>query len=380
MKIYSHTPLPLYVWADQLEEGAWIQGENLAHLPFAHHHIALMADVHQGFGMPIGGVLACRDWIIPNGVGVDIGCGVQALRLPVETLSQKALLRIIRLTHQGIPLGFAQHKGFQDWEGFQRIPDLPVFHENLGKARCQLGTLGSGNHFLSVEQGSDGHLWLLLHSGSRHLGHQVAQSFNQQAKSLNQKERWVDPAFDLAPLPLNSPLGQQYLMAMTYCLEYARANRDHLAQRFLHYVQEVLGPQPPLEVIDIHHNYASLETHFETRLIVHRKGATRAFLGEKGIIPGSMGTSSYLVEGLGNPASFMSCSHGCGRRMSRSQANQVINRQAADTAKKGIVFMGWNRDYSEAPMAYKDIDTVMAQQKDLVRPLVRLSPLGVVKG
>ena len=200
------------------------------------------------------------------------------------------------------------------------------------------------------------------------------------AKKLNEKTNLVPKNFNLAPLAIDSPEGKEYFAAMNYCLDFAKANRELIFKLFYEVFQKITGSNKILQKIDIHHNYASPESHYGEEVIVHRKGATRARLGELGIIPGSMGTSSYIVEGLGNPESFMSCSHGCGRVISRREANRVFTKEMADKAMKGIYFKGWDGDYSEAPMAYKDIEEVIENQKDLVKPLVKLTPLGVMKG
>jgi tRNA-splicing ligase RtcB len=205
----------------------------------------------------------------------------------------------------------------------------------------------------------------------------VANYYNKLAKAQN---KIVPAKYDLAGLPLDSPEGQEYFAAMTFCLRFAESNRDLIASRFLKVFASVTGVQRVKQVVKIHHNYASVETHFGEEVIVHRKGANSAQKGQLGIIPGSMGTPSYIVEGLGNPESFMSCSHGCGRVMSRKEANRILDEKRANESMRGIFFTGWKGDYSEAPAAYKDIETVLANQSDLVKPLVKLQPLGVMKG
>ena len=330
--------------------------------------------------LTIGGVLATmEDVIIPNAVGVDIGCGVLAARTDAATAAPAAVAAIVREAAAAIPAGFRHNKSPQLWEGFAAAPPSPVLARELASARCQLGSLGSGNHFLSIEQGDDGRVWLLVHSGSRNLGLKVAAHYNEAAKKLNARTRLVPPAYDLAALPLAAPEGREYFAAMNFCLDFARANRRLLFERF-YAIFAAHVPSRVERVIDIHHNYAAREEHFGRRVVIHRKGATAAAAGQGGVIPGSMGTPSYIVEGLGNPDSFMSCSHGAGRVMSRTAANRAIGREEADQAMRVIQFNGWRGDLSEAPMAYKDIDAVMALQRDLVRPLVKLTPLGVIKG
>ncbi|RJX28437.1 MAG: RtcB family protein [Dethiobacter sp.] len=381
MRVIYEGRLPLKSWADTLEAGALQQARNLANLSFAFSHIALMPDVHEGYGMPIGGVLATTGgFIIPNAVGVDIGCGVVALQTGAATVTTEQVRQVLARARELIPVGFQHHRHPQPWDGFAAAPQLPIIRQELASARRQLGTLGGGNHFCSMERGSDGHIWLLVHSGSRNIGLKVASYYNKLAKKINKKKKVVPPEYDLAPLNLEEESGQEYFRAMQFCLDFARANRELLAHRF----SEVFaGAVPAGEVeyrVEIHHNYAAQENHYGQDVVVHRKGAIRARAGERGIIPGSMGTPSYIVEGLGNEESFASASHGAGRAMSRREANQVITEEMANAAMQGIICTPWNSDYAEAPMAYKDIETVMDCQRDLVRLLVKLQPLGVMKG
>lgn len=372
--------LPIKSWTEDIEEGALRQAVNLANLPFAFKHIALMPDVHEGFGMPIGGVLASRKMIIPNAVGVDIGCGVFAVKTDITNIQSQEIKQVLNKAKKIIPVGFKHHKNPQEWEGFKQAPDIRIIKEELSSARKQIGTLGSGNHFASIEQGSDGHVWLMVHSGSRNIGLKVADYYNKTAKKLNEKSKLVPKEYDLACLEIDSSEGKEYFAAMTFCLDFAKANRELIMSRFFQAFAEVTGSVKRLEEIHIHHNYAAVEEHFNRKVIIHRKGATSAQKGQLGIIPGSMGTPSYIVEGLGSPESFMSCSHGAGRTMSRKKANETISRELADKLMKGIVFDGWHGDFSEAPIAYKDIEEVMRNQSDLVKPLVKLTPLGVMKG
>lgn len=380
MKTLNLGAIPIKCWATDIEEGALLQAQNLSNLPFAFKYIAIMADAHEGYGMPIGGVLACKGMIIPNAVGVDIGCGVTAAKTDIKEISRESVKEIINRAYKIIPAGFSHHKKPQDWEGFKRFPDTKVFNKEFNSARCQIGTLGGGNHFCSIEKGSDGHIWLMVHSGSRNLGYKVANYYNKIAKKINEKTNLIPRNYDLAPLEIDSELGREYFHAMNYCLEFAKANREMLFDSFYGIFQEVTSSKKILQKIDIHHNYAAVETHYGQEVVLHRKGATSARKLELGIIPGSMGTSSYIVEGLGNPESFMSCSHGAGRVIGRNEANRLFTEEMANKAMEGIVFKGWKGDYSEAPMAYKDIEEVMNNQKDLIKPLVKLSPLGVMKG
>jgi len=372
--------LPIKIWTTYVEDGAMKQAINLSNLPFAYKHIALMPDVHEGYGMPIGGVLAAEGMIIPNAVGVDIGCGVVAVKTDITTIEEEEIRKIFKKTSDLIPVGFKHNKSPQEWEGFTDATDIDIIHQELDSARHQLGSLGSGNHFYSIEHGSDGNIWLMVHSGSRNIGLKVANYYNELAKTLNKKSKIVPEEYNLASIEMTSEEGQEYFTAMQFCLKFARANRELILSRFYRVFAEVTGSQQIEQKIDIHHNYAAIENHFDRMVVIHRKGATSANKGQFGIIPGSMGTSSYIVEGLGNPESFNSCSHGAGRVMSRKRANKVISRKKADESMQGIVFNDWRGDFSEAPPAYKDIEEVMSNQRDLVKPLVRLKPLGVMKG
>jgi len=378
-RILQEGKIPIYIWTNYVEDGAMVQAINLSNLPFAFSHIALMPDVHQGYGMPIGGVLAAEGFIVPNAVGVDIGCGVRAVKTDVKNIESCHIKKIFSKTSQIIPQGFAHHHKPQEWDGFSLAPDIPVIRQELPSAKCQMGTLGSGNHFYSIEKGNDGFIWLMVHSGSRNFGLKTASFYNKVAKTLNNKLQIVPREYDLAPLPLDSSEGGEYFEAMDFCLKFAKANRTLIMDRFFKAFAAVTGAEKALETVDIHHNYAALETHKNKELTVHRKGATRAGEGKIGIIPGSMGTPSYIVQGLGNPDSFCSCSHGCGRTMSRREANRIITRQDADRSMENIVFSGWRGDFSEAPAAYKNIEEVMTFQSNLVKPLIKLTPVGVMK-
>jgi len=385
MRIDQHDGLPIKMWLDDIEHGAMDQAHYLARLPFAFKHIAIMPDAHQGYGMPIGGVLATKGVVIPNAVGVDIGCGMCAMKTPLEGVDVDSLKKILSKIRQRIPVGFKKHPAVRDVD--ELMPGygttLPVIVDREYQNACQsLGTLGGGNHFIEF-QFDEKHLWVMIHSGSRNLGKQVADHYNKLAKKLNAK--WhtrVPVCADLAFLPLESPEGELYLFEMDYCIRFALANRRQMMSVVYETMEEVLGKRfaiPP--VIDISHNYAVMENHFGTNVMIHRKGATRARKGELGVIPGSQGTSSYIVRGLGNRESFMSCSHGAGRRMSRKKAREVLSLEQEQKALVGIIHGVRNvTDLDEAPGAYKDIDAVMANQKDLVEIVTKLRPIAVVKG
>ena len=376
------------LWLDDIEAGAFAQVKNLANLPFVFRHVAVMPDAHLGYGMPIGGVMAAEEVVIPNAVGVDIGCGMCAVRTSLTTLSTENLKSVLREIRRTIPLGFKHHPKAQDPRLMPKaeipLKDLPVVASQYQSALTQLGTLGGGNHFIEIQKGNDGHIWLMVHSGSRNLGFKVANYYNHLAMDLNRQ--WgskIPPNWQLAFLPITSKAGQVYLHEMRYCVDFAYANRKMMMERIKEAILLVAHPVLFEPMINIAHNYAALEEHFGERVIVHRKGATRAQAGEIGIIPGSQGTPSYIVRGRGNKESFESCAHGAGRKMGRKQAQRQLN---LDQEKKRLDDQGIIHairsvsDLEEASGAYKDIDEVIDNQLDLVEVLVELRPLAVIKG
>jgi tRNA-splicing ligase RtcB len=370
-----------------VEPGALKQAVNLSNHPEVFHHVALMPDCHLGYGMPIGGVIACPDSVIPYAVGVDIGCGVCAVPtgLADRTVSSEGIRKVFRILKSRIPVGEGHaHRQRQEWDQFHRLPGWLDSHTR-DLAYRNLGTLGGGNHFMEVQRDGEGTVWLMIHSGSRNLGYRIAEHHHRIA--LDRCSSMKLPDRDLAWLPAASAAGRLYIDEMQLALEYAAENRKRIMNRFREALVAVYPGAGFGEEVNIHHNYASREEHFGRQAWVHRKGATSAAAGETGIIPGSMGTHSCIVKGLGNPDSFSSCSHGAGRRLGRKAASRILAKEACDRSMKGIVFDGWKKrgrkkgfDLSEAPAAYKDMDTVMRSQSDLVEIVVRLQPMGVVKG
>ena len=377
-------------WARELDHKAWLQLGNLCSLPFVFHHVAMMPDAHGGVGMPIGGVLATTNVVIPNAVGVDIGCGMCAVKsdIPVAEISDEVLRKkLMRGIRKRIPLGMAHHKQAQDEAlmpaGYD-VEATTVVKKEYKSALKQIGTLGGGNHFIELQRDEEGFLWIMLHSGSRNLGKQVCDHYAKLAKELN--ERWfssVDTGMQLSFLPWGTQEYQQYWTEMQYCVDFALANRRLMMQRIMEEVAEAF-PEAHFEpMINIAHNYAALEHHFGKNVIIHRKGAVKVMEGTVGIIPGSQGTRSYIVDGLGNPDSFYSSSHGAGRRMSRTEAVNTLSldKEVAKLNALHIVHAIRNQnDLEEASSAYKDIDVVMANQTDLVKIKVALSPIAVIKG
>lgn len=390
MKVKMINNRPVKIWTDFVEASAMRQIENLTTLPFLFHHLAIMPDVHAGMGMPIGGVLACKDAVIPNAVGVDIGCGMCAVKtnwkvgdIPTDVL-RKEIMRGIR---RRIPLGMEHHKQPQD------IGHLPVGHDvekmKIVKERQtsilhEVGTLGGGNHFIELQKDEDDNLWIMIHSGSRNLGKQVGDYYNKMAQMLN--ERWysvVPPEIRLPFLPRGTKEFGAYWDEMKYCVDFALCNRKLMMQRIEEVLSDVLKGIEFEPMINIAHNYAAMEHHFGQDVIVHRKGATLACEGTVGIIPGSQGTASYIVEGLGNPDSFCSCSHGAGRVLSRTAAINTLdmNEEVRRLEEKGIVHaIRCQKDMQEASGAYKDIESVIDNQQDLVKVRTRLLPVAVIKG
>jgi len=390
-RVVTTEKIPLLLWADALDDEALAQARNLANLPCAFHHVAVMADAHVGYGMPIGGVLAAKDAVLPNGVGVDIGCGMQAVRTGLSEIDQGTLKKILTGLRKAVPLGFKHH---DQPRPLQALPDvdakvdmdreMPVAAGELASARRQIGTLGGGNHFIELQRGSDSRIWLMVHSGSRNLGYKVAGHYNALAVELARNQKDAAPREQqLAVLPASSEEGRRYLREMEYCVAFARANRSEIMAAFQEIVADAAGCDQFAQPLDVAHNYAARETHFGREVWVHRKGATRAFAGEYGIIPGSQGSCSYIVRGLGNPQSFMSCSHGAGRVLGRKEAQRRLNlREEIDklNARRVLHSLRSRSDLEEAPGAYKDIGKVIDNQRDLIEVVVELQPLAVLKG
>ena len=389
-KIITTEKHPIKLWLRDIDTDTLTQAKNLANLPSIHRHIAIMADAHVGFGMPIGGVAATTDIVIPNAVGVDIGCGVCAVPTSLSEIDRDKLKQILGAIRKTVPLGFAHHRHSQPAHRMpappkgNRISDLPIVSKEYENALFQIGTLGGGNHFIEIQRADDGHIWLMIHSGSRNIGYRVANHYNDLAIALARKYGRTQGADQqLAALSLDSETAQKYLLEMKYCVDFARANRQLMRETIEDIIQQFCAPVRFGEVIDVAHNYAAKEHHFEREVLVHRKGATRAGLGETGIIPGSQGTASYIVRGKGNTESFSSCSHGAGRRLGRKQAQKQLDLQTEIRmleSQQILHAIRGRRDLEEAAGAYKDIEEVLRFQQDLVEVVTRLKPLAVVKG
>lgn len=390
MQVLTINDRTVKIWTDNVEESAMRQIENLATLPFMYHHLAIMPDVHSGFGMPIGGVLACTDAVIPNAVGVDIGCGMCAVKTnwKVGDISSDILRKnIMRGIRKRIPLGKDHHKEAQDESYLPKghdVDDMIIVKRRQQSVLHEVGTLGGGNHFIELQKDEEDTLWVMIHSGSRNLGKLVGDYYNKLADTLNRQ--WhsvVLPDIRLPFLPKETKEFGMYWREMKYCMDFALCNRKLMMQRIQDVLSDSLKGIDFEPMINIAHNYAAVENHFGRNVIVHRKGATLAREGITGIIPGSQGTASYIVEGLGNPESFCSCSHGAGRTMSRTAAvkNLDLDKEVAALNAKGIVHaIRCQNDMEEASGAYKNIDEVMANQTDLVKIRTRLLPVAVIKG
>jgi tRNA-splicing ligase RtcB len=391
MKKINSDKIPIKIWADDVEKSAMEQIKNLADFQFAFHHVAIMPDVHTGFGMPIGGVLATRDVVIPNAVGVDIGCGMSAVKTPLKTnkLDVELLKKIIEQIRHTIPVGFKKHKIPK--RELILINKFRVISKEFESAKTQLGTLGGGNHFIEFQKDKKNNIWIMVHSGSRNLGFKVAGYYNEIAKKLNKNYEFKVPQnWDLNYLFIDSKEGKDYLEEMNYCVDFAKENRKLMIELVTDVVVEVCKKRGIKilkkdfgKLINATHNYARVENHFGQKVVVHRKGATSAKKGELGIIPGSQGSASYIVKGKGNKESFNSCSHGAGRKMSRKVAMEKLSleKEKEKLEKLGVVHnLVSKKSLDEASGAYKDIEEVMRNQKDLIEIVERLTPIGVIKG
>ena len=371
-------------WADpgQIESVALDQLRNIARLPWVFHHVAAMPDVHYGKGATVGSVIAMKDALSPAAVGVDIGCGVAAVRTSLTAGDLPDSLAGLRSEiERAIPVGFEQHRKAVEsepelWRDFQEL--TPAVRDLETKARHQLGTLGGGNHFLELCLDTEDRVWLMLHSGSRNIGKTLAEIHIGRARKLAHNQRLPDR--DLAVFLAGTPEMRDYRRDLFWAQRYARKNREAMLQLY----QDVLRRFRPdvgfADAVQCHHNYVAEEVHFGQEVLVTRKGAIRAGKGELGIIPGSMGTRSYVVRGLGNPDSFESASHGAGRRMSRSEAKRRYSVKDLRDQTQGVECRKDGGVLDEIPAAYKDIGQVMEQQRDLVEVVAELRQVLCVKG
>lgn len=392
---------PIKIWTNDVEDAALVQLKNLARLPFiAKNGVAAMPDVHAGYGSTVGSVIATNKAIIPAAVGVDIGCGMNAVRLSLKASDLPDDLKAIRhAIERDIPLGKGGVHKREDLislnGGLIEKPSKRAYHaisegvfagngwdKAMHKASSQLGTLGSGNHFIEICLDENQDVWIMLHSGSRGIGNMIGSYFIEKAKGLMEKYFVTLPDADLAFLPENTEDFDDYVEAVQWAQDYAMENRRHMMSAVLNVMHRLI--EKPFEItqeaINCHHNYVERENHFGENLWVTRKGAIRARKGDLGIIPGSMGQRSYIVRGKGNPQSYCSCSHGAGRSMSRAQARRSFTVEDLRKQTEGVECRKDSEILDEIPGAYKDIDVVMANQTDLVEVLHQLKQVLCVKG
>jgi tRNA-splicing ligase RtcB len=391
--------VPVKVWTADLEPQARKQLENVARLPIIHGHVAAMPDVHAGIGATVGSVIPTKGAVIPAAVGVDLGCGVNAVRLSITAKDLPTSLGKIRSAiEHAVPVGFDMHgaakgrggrredKAREMQRGLDAIaaknPKIATMQKDFRETWVrQLGTLGGGNHFIEVCLDEDQNVWVMLHSGSRGIGNVIGRYFIERARREMERQDTKLPDRDLAWLAEGTPAFDEYVEAVHWAQDYATENRREMMEAIL----AAIRPHLPAfrivgEAISCHHNYVAREKHFGENLLVTRKGAIRAGVGELGVIPGSMGARSFIVRGKGNPESLCSCAHGAGRRMSRTEAKKrfteadVVRQTAGVECRKdaGVI--------DEIPGAYKDVDEVMANQSDLVDVVHTLRQVVCVKG
>lgn len=384
------TPAPVLSWANHALGHEEIKmAKNVASLPFVFKHVALMPDVHLGKGALVGSVIAIKDAIMPAAVGVDIGCGMCAIKTPFQASQLEGKLKQIRQdVETAIPVGFQANKEVEkavsNWQGWGNFKELHSGVQRLeSKAMKQIGSLGGGNHFIEVCLDSEEQVWLMLHSGSRHIGNKLAQCHIGTAKELAKLGDTSLPDKDLAFFVAGTAEFAAYWRDLQWAQNYARYNREIMMARFKRVVEKhVAGGKPtkPLLSVNCHHNYAEKEVHFGEDVYVTRKGAVRARKEDYGIIPGSMGAQSYIVKGKGSHESFCSCSHGAGRSMSRSKAKKNFSLDDLIQQTKGVECRKDPGVLDEIPGAYKSIEEVMNQQSDLVEIVARLKQVVCVKG
>jgi len=389
-KLPLKTDAPVLSWANHpLGSDETKMAKNVASLPFVFKHVALMPDVHLGKGALVGSVIATKEAIIPAAVGVDIGCGMCAVKTPFQAEQLEGKLKKIRLDIEAaIPTGFNENKDVEksvtNWQGWRDFGDLHRGVQDLqGKAMKQLGSLGGGNHFIEVCIDTEDQVWLMLHSGSRHIGNNLAQCHINTAKGLAKIAENKLPDPDLAHFTAGTPEFQAYWHDLQWAQDYARFNRDVMMARFQRIVEKHLTGgkvTKPLLQVNCHHNYAEKEVHFGEDVYVTRKGAVRAQSDDYGIIPGSMGTKSFIVKGKGNADSFCSCSHGAGRLFSRNKAKNIYTLDDLIEQTKGVECRKDTGVIDEIPAAYKPIQQVMENQADLVEVVATIKQVLCVKG
>lgn len=381
---------------DQVESSALDQLTNTANLPFVFKHVAAMPDVHLGHGATVGSVIATKGAICPAAVGIDIGCGMMAIKTNLDAIIVQDKIKEIRHSiERSVPVGFNKNSKIlttvNNWKGWQTFADLNAtkLHKKgendlLATCMAQLGTLGGGNHFIEVCLDLDNNVWVMLHSGSRNIGKSLAEMHIYGAKEEMKKMFISLPDPDLAYYVEQTVQYDQYMFDLHWAQEYALANREEMMRRIIKDISYAIygedGKVQKLMEVNCHHNYVSRENHYGENVLVTRKGAVRARSGDLGIIPGSMGAKSYIVKGLGNPESFNSCSHGAGRRMSRGEAKRRFTLDDLALQTAGVECRKDEGVIDEIPGAYKSIDEVMENQSDLVETVAILKQIMCIKG
>jgi tRNA-splicing ligase RtcB len=387
--------VPVQIWTNDVDQRSKEQLLNIAALPFVHHHVAAMPDVHLGKGATIGSVIATHQAIVPAAVGVDIGCGMLACQLSLNAneLDEKSLKKVFDQISRDIPAGRNYHNDERALVDAalpfaarltamtQKHPGLLKSFGKFSKWINQMGTLGGGNHFIEICLDEKNRVWAMLHSGSRGIGNGLADYFIELARQDMERLMIHLPDHDLAYFTEGTEYFDDYFEAVHWAQEYAYQNRQSMLDLMLAAMRRHLPEFSVLnEVVNCHHNYVAVEYHYGENVYVTRKGAIRARAGDLGIIPGSMGARSYIVRGKGNAESFTSCAHGAGRRMSRTMAEKQFTQDDLKKQTEGVICRKDKGVIDEIPGAYKDIDSVMANQADLVDVLHTLKQVVCIKG
>jgi tRNA-splicing ligase RtcB (3'-phosphate/5'-hydroxy nucleic acid ligase) len=387
--------VPVKIYTGEIEASARQQLVNISKLPIVHHHVAAMPDVHLGIGATVGSVIPTKSAIIPAAVGVDIGCGMIASRLSLSSnqLDEESLKRVFNQISRDVPVGFEQHdereaRAHAAKPFSKKLGLIKQKHPGIGKRvgknsnwAWQLGTLGGGNHFIEVCLDEEDRVWVMLHSGSRGIGNAIGSYFIELARKDAERNQLHLPDRDLAYFPEGARHFDDYVEAVGWAQDYARANREEMMDLVVEAMRRHLPAfEQTDEAVNCHHNYVEREHHYGADVWLTRKGAIRARKGELGIIPGSMGARSYIVRGTGSADSFQSCAHGAGRRMSRNAAQKAFSIDDLKRQTEGVICRKDKGVLDEIPGAYKNIDEVMANQSDLVEVVHTLKQVLCVKG
>lgn len=391
-KVISEGRVPVKIWTPDVEQEAIIQLTNMARLPFVFKHIAVMPDVHAGRGCTVGSVIATKGAMCPSTLGVDIGCGMMAVKTNFNPLDVQEKIKEIRHSiERSIPVGFSSHKPSRapgtTWVGWEKFQSLQGATQRIlndkQKFQNQLGTLGGGNHFIEVCLDTQNNVWVMLHSGSRNIGKTIAEIHIDKAKDLMKKMFIELPDPELSYLVKDTPEFDAYKSDVLWCQDYAMENRRIMMELVLKDMAYALTGGPNYDKIlevNCHHNYMEMENHYGENVLVTRKGAVRARNGDLGIIPGSMGAKSFIVRGKGNEESFCSCSHGAGRKMSRTKAKALFTKEDLERQTSGVECRKDEGVIDEIPGAYKDIQEVIENQSDLVEVVAELKQIMCIKG